>query len=100
MANNRYSLARKRAGLSTGQAARLLGVAVAELLAVDLAEPSYTIAVERLADLYGVSVEWLTGECDLRDYAAIDRIPGGRELWFRDRDMLAELFASLQRRAR
>jgi hypothetical protein len=96
--NNRYRLSRERAGLSTGQAARLLGVTADELRAAERAEPSCTITTERLADLYGVAVEWLTGACALRDYAAIDRIPGGRELLFCDRNMLAELFASLPRR--
>jgi transcriptional regulator with XRE-family HTH domain len=97
---NRYIRARERSGLSSGQVARRFGVTVAELRAVELLRVPYrTITTEKLAEIYGCSVEWLTGEAPYRDYAAIDRIPGGRELPFGDRDMLAELLASLPRRA-
>jgi len=94
-AKNRCRRARENAGLSLSQAAGLLGVTVAELTAAEVAGPWHNCHAARLADFYGVSVEWLTGEVDLRDYAAVDRIPGGRELPFRDRDVVAELLASL-----
>ncbi len=100
MAENRSRRARELAGLSLGQAARLLGIARDALIAIeisglifqqiDLGELPHT----RLADLYGVSVAWLRGEVPLCDYAALDRIPGGRDLPFADRDAIAELLAA------
>ncbi len=96
----RARLARELSGLSVGQAARLLDVPRQELIEIEEVESKFAVIDHgKLADLYGVNVEWLTGERALYDYAAIDRIPGGREMPFRDRDMLAELFASLPRRA-
>jgi transcriptional regulator with XRE-family HTH domain len=96
---NRYIRAREQAGLSTGQAARLLGVAVIELTLVENAQQSvHSITSERMADLYGCAVEWLTGQVPYLDYAAVDRIPGARDLPFRDRDWLAELLAARPRR--
>jgi transcriptional regulator with XRE-family HTH domain len=98
---NRYIRSRESAGLSTAQAARLVGVPVADLKLVEEAQqPSAAITLKRLADLYGCSIEWLTGQAPYRDLAAVDRIPGGRDLPFCDRDALAELFASLPGRAR
>lgn len=98
-AKNRCRRARKNVGLSLCQAARLLGVTVADLTAAEFAGPWHNCSADRLADFYGVTVEWLTGEVPLRDYAAVDRIPGGRELPFCDRDAVAELLAALPRRA-
>jgi len=96
---NRYIRARKRAGLSAAQAARHLDALVDDLKIVERAQqPSSTITNARLADIYGCSVEWLTGQAPYRDYAAVNRIPGGRDLPFGDRDALAELLASLPRR--
>lgn len=101
MASNRYVRARELAGLSAPQAARLFGVSVAELAAVERAQaPSVDLTNGRIAERYGCSVAWLTGDVPHFDYAAIDRIPGGREMYFRDRDMVAELLASLPRSSR
>jgi transcriptional regulator with XRE-family HTH domain len=99
VAENRFARARVNAGLSLGQAAKLLGISTAELLTVE--ESMLTLVqsnLTRLADLYGCSVAWLTGEVPLRDYAALHRIPGTRELYFVDQEQLAELLASLPAR--
>jgi len=95
---NRYIRARERAGLSAAQAARHLGALVDDLKIVERSQqPSSTITNAQLADIYGCSVEWLTGQAPYRDYTAVNRIPGGRDLPFCDRDALAELLASLPR---
>jgi transcriptional regulator with XRE-family HTH domain len=100
VADNRYARARELAGLSVGQAARVLGVSTAELAAVEQAQvPIFVLTNERLSEIYGCSVAWLTGVAPRVDYAALDRIPGGRDLDFHDRDMLAELLATLPRRS-
>lgn len=96
---NRYVRAREQSGLSSCQAARLLGITVAEPRAVEITQRSCcTITAGRLADIYGVSVEWLTGEAPYRDYAAVDRAPGAHALTFHDRDVLAEFMALARRR--
>lgn len=94
MADNRFTRARELAGLSVGQAARILGVPAGDLAAVERAQaPSTVLTSERLADTYGCSTAWLTGVVPRLDYAAIDRIPGGRDMYFRDREAVAELLA-------
>jgi transcriptional regulator with XRE-family HTH domain len=95
---NRVRRARQRAGLTVGQAARLLGITRDELKVI---ESPYRQHVERameLAQLYGVHVDWLTGKTPIRDYAAIDRIAGADRLGARERDDLAELMAASSRR--
>lgn len=97
---NRYTRSRESAGLSIGQAARILGSTVVALRLVERTRaPYHTLTNARLADVYGCSVEWLTGQVPYLDVAAIDRIPGGRDLPYRDREALAELLGSLPRRA-
>jgi transcriptional regulator with XRE-family HTH domain len=99
---NRARRAREGAGLSIGQAAKLLGVDRDVLFNVEELDSAFwsTPATFRrnMADVYGVSEAWLGGQGDLRDYAALDRIAGGRELPFHDRDVLAEVLASRPRR--
>lgn len=98
-ATNRARRARKCAGLSIGQAAKLLGVDRDALSRAEELDSAFWDANRRkMADVYGVSEEWLSGQVDLRDYAALNRIPGGRELPFHDRDILAEFLAALPRR--
>lgn len=99
MAEDRRARARELAGLSVGQAARILGVKPAELRAVELGQvTSSALTSERLADVYGCSVAWLTGAVPRHDFSAINSILGGRELYSRDREAIAELLASLPRR--
>ena len=98
---NRSRRARESAGLSLGQAARILGIDVDQLRRVEEHDVAYADAdPARLADLYGVNSDWLSGRSELRDYAPLRELRGADELPFRDRDMLAELYASLPRRAR
>ena len=97
---NRSRRARKSAGLSLGQAARKLGVTIDHLRRVEQNDAAYVDAdPARLAELYGVNLDWLGGRSELCDYAAVKKVRGADELPFRDRDMLAELFASLPRRS-
>jgi hypothetical protein len=71
-----------------------------QLLAAERSDAAYAdLGPERLADRYGVNVEWLSGRSDLHDYGRVRQLDGGDKLTFRDRDMLAELFASLPRSA-
>jgi len=95
---NRCRRARESAGLSVGQAARLLGVPTDQVRGVEESDAAYAEAdPARLADLYGVSVDWLSGRGALRDYAALKAIAGADELPFADRDTIAELLASRRR---
>ena len=95
---NRCRRAREGAGLSVGQAARLLGVPVDQVVCVEESDAAYAAAdTARLADLYGVNLDWLSGRTGLCDYGALKRIDGADELYFADREQIAELLASLPR---
>lgn len=95
---NRYARARELAGLSLGQAARILGSTRDDLAIVERDQrPIGALTNDRLADVYGCSIEWITGQVPHVDLAAIDHIPGGRDLPYRDREALAELLGSLRR---
>ena len=95
---NRSRRARESSGLSLGQAARKLGVPCDQLRSVEENDMAYAEAdLPRLAELYGVNLDWMSGRTELCDYAAVKKVRGADELPFRDRDMLAELFASLPR---
>ena len=97
---NRSCRAREGAGLSLGQGAQLLGVTADQLHNVEESDAAYATAnPPRIADLYGVNIEWLSGYGELRDYASLEELRGADELPFRERDMLAELYASLPRRS-
>lgn len=93
---NRSRRARVSAGLSLGQAARRLGVTHDQLAAVEEQDAVYAGAdSSQLATLYGVNLDWLSGRSELCDYAALKKVRGADELPFHDRDILAELYASL-----
>ena len=97
---NRSRRARESAGLSIGQAARLLGIEVDQVRRIEEHDAAYADAdPERIAELYGVGVDWLSGRSKLRDYEPLKSMAGADKLSFRDRDALAELFASLPRRS-
>lgn len=99
-AHNRSRRARESAGLSVGQAARLLGAPVDQVSSVEESDEAFeAFGPTRLADLYGVNLDWLHGRSDLRDYDAVRRLDGEDKLLFADRDQLAELLASRPRRA-
>jgi hypothetical protein len=96
---NRSKLARQRAGLSVGQAAILLGIerehlVVIEEMDVQLADFDFT----RMADTYGCRVEWIIGEVDQYDFAAVDAIDGADRLTPHDRKVIAEFVAMIPRK--
>lgn len=98
MTLNRSRRARERSGLSLGQAVRKLGIPRDQLRRIEENDSDYAAAnLPRLAELYGVNLDWMSGRSELLDYAAVKKLRGADELPFRDRDMLAELFASLPR---
>lgn len=97
--NDRVRIARERAGLSVGQAARLLGVTQTYYERIE--DPSRDIVefAPVLADLFGVNVEWLCGHVPLRDYKTIKEMNGADSLSFQDLDELALFAASMPRRS-
>lgn len=97
MPDNRLRRARERAGLSVGQAARLMGLDRDELLEIEEELPLPASVAERFVEIYGTRVEWLTGEVALHDYARVDKIKGAGKLSFHDRDIVAEFAASIPR---
>lgn len=73
---------------------------VDQLRCVEENDAAYADAdIARLAEVYGVNIEWLSGRCELRNYESLKSLRGADELPFRDRDMIAELYASLPRRS-
>lgn len=94
MADNRYIRARVLAGLSSSQAARILGVHVEDLRTIERSrQPHKGLTAQRLAEVYGCSVEWLAGQVPQLDYGALEHVPGNLDLAFCDRDALAEFLA-------
>lgn len=95
---NRSRRARESAGLSLGQAARLLGVPRDQIALAEGSDAAYAdFGPPRLADIYGVNLDWLSGRIELCDYEPLKNLDGADKLSFRDRDQLAELFASMSR---
>lgn len=96
----RLRRARELAGLSIGQAAKLLGWSQGPLVLMEKGHghPPDPGELGRLASLYGVSVEWLRGdEVQLSDD---HRMLVGEIEHDGDRARVAELLASLPRRGR
>ena len=77
--NHRADRARERAGLSVGQAAKLLNMLPSDLQAIEERATILPDHANRLAELYQVRVEWLTAEVELRDYTAVDGMRGAEE---------------------
>ena len=94
---NRSDQARKIAGLSVGQAAKLLNVDRDYLLKVEDAETIDDDILPKLCDLYRVRAAWLTGEVPRRDYEAMKSAKGYDKLEFHDRDVIAEFAAMIPR---
>ncbi len=100
MVDNRSRLARERAGLSVGQAAKLLALTRDDLIRIEELDSAFWDADHaRLCDVYGVNGEWLSGRRDQRDYAALKGIPGAEDLPFHDRDIIAEVMAARPQRS-
>lgn len=99
VAQNRCRRAREHAGLSVTQAAKQIGIDRDDLLRIEIFDSSFWDAdTHKIADVYRVNPAWLSGEAELRDYAAVDAIPGARDtLTFHDRNVIAEFMAARQR---
>jgi transcriptional regulator with XRE-family HTH domain len=98
---NRSKRAREQAGLSLAQAAKYLGMSQDAVAHIEDSDEAYDAADKiKLADAYGVGIEWMDGSRAERDYASIDSMRGADSLSFHDRDVLAEFAASLPRRPR
>lgn len=99
MLKNRSKLARERAGLSLGQAARLLGIALDRIIAWEESDLAFfeDAPQELLCEVYGVNPEWLTGERERYDYKAMKGVQGWDEISGHDRDVVAEFAASMTR---
>ena len=96
MTKNRAKRARERAGLSVGQAALLIDLPPFGVVSIEECDSDFAKADHaKLAEVYGVNVEWLRGDRDRCDYASIKDVPGYDALTFRDRDIIAEFAASL-----
>ena len=101
---HRAKLARERAGLSVGQACKLLGLTRDVLLCIEDTDSAFDSAFvdadgirAAMADVYGVNPEWLAGDIPQHDYARVDRMEGADKLTFHDRDIIAELVAAMPR---
>lgn len=94
---NRARRAREQAGLSLGQAAKLLAMSRNELEIIEASDDlgrhaqtcDFEADVGRMADLYAVSQEWILGYVPLRDYARVDATRASDQLSPSDRDGLA-----------
>jgi ribosome-binding protein aMBF1 (putative translation factor) len=81
---NRARLARERAGLSIGQAAKLLNVDRDMLARWEASDTAFFDAPwVSMSDIYGVRIEWLTGACERYDYATVKKMDGADRLTFR-----------------
>lgn len=81
MAEHRYQLARERAGLSIGNAARILNLPAVSLRALEhAASTAPDDLIRAMADHYGVNVAWLTGAIPRYDYEAAHRLRRPRVL--------------------
>ena len=97
---NRARLAREHAGLSLGQAAKLLGIDRLEVERIELTDDAFAAAGvirDHMAEIYAVNPEWLAGDRDRYDYAAVDGMRGAENLTPHDRDILAEFAAAMPR---
>jgi DNA-binding XRE family transcriptional regulator len=99
---NRCKLARERAGLSAGQAARVLGVdreviTLIEAADVDDIDEELVTFAGRCAEAYGVNLEWMLGEVPRYNHDAWKGVRGYDDLSFHDRDVIAEFAASMPR---
>ena len=97
---SRAKIARKNAGLSIGQAARLLGMLDEDVRLTEEADVACERYAPRLADVYGVNIPWLLGEVEHCDYDALKGIQGADGLTFHDRDVIAEFIASMPRKTK
>lgn len=99
---HRAKLARERAGLSVGQACKFLKIAREELTRIEESDAAFADADidvrDLMCDIYAVNRTWLQGLVPQHAYTIVDKIPGADKLLFKDRDTIAEVFASKHRR--
>lgn len=93
---NRARRARELAGLSVGQAAKLLGMTAPVLRMLEIPECELKGDADKLAALYRVGAEWIRGEGPDRDYESIRNMRGHEKLSDHDRDVIAEFAAGLR----
>ena len=99
MTKNRSFIARERAGLGLVAAARYLGINVDDLARAEELDSAFAdIDKVKMADVYGVRIEWLTGDVERYDYAHVDTMKGAECLTEHDRSVIAEFAASMPRR--
>jgi DNA-binding XRE family transcriptional regulator len=97
--NNRCKVAREQAGLSVGQAAKLLGLTKAVITACEDPEAIvHWIISDAMAYYYGCSVEWLCGDGPDMDYETVKAMKGSEKLPSHDRVILAKFAASLRKK--
>lgn len=101
MTKNRTKLARERAGLSIGQACKLLELERDELVTIEDTDEAFAAmhpaTLRAVLDIYGVNPEWLSGEREQHDWARLDAIPGAEKLTDHDREVVAEFIAAIPR---
>lgn len=77
----------------------MLGLTVEDLTRIETSDDAYAVADrQRLANVYGVNIEWLDDDRELRDYSAVDGIAGADRLTSHDRDIIAEFAAAMRMR--
>ncbi len=99
--HNRTKKARENAGLSLGQAAKLLGVEKSVVFEAETADVATLPSglTTQMAEVYGVDPDWMLGVKPQHDYEAMKDARGYDELSFHDRDVVAEFAASLPKRS-
>lgn len=100
MTTNRAKRARERAGLTIGQAAKILNMEKDDLVAIEEKDSMFANADQsKLADTYGVNLPWLRGDAPLRDEDKMKDVRGWDELSRHDQNVISEFAASMPRRA-
>jgi len=101
--NHRLKLARERAGLSLGQAARILGLHREELQAIEAGAAPGEPLMSRLAGTYRVNIPWLCGEVPIKaEESALASVvcpPNWSRVSQHDKDEILTFMASLPERA-
>jgi hypothetical protein len=89
--------ARVNAGLSLGQAARLIGVEKDVLQKAEVADVADLPSglTTRMTEVYRVDPDWMLGAKPLRDYDAMKNARGYENVSQHDKDIIAEFAASL-----
>lgn len=94
--SDRYRHTRKIAGLTLGHGARLLGIEVVRLSAIELARTLPTEDEQRkMCDAYGCSIEWLRGD-NIEPPADLVEALRDRGVEGRDRDTVLEFAAMIK----